>query len=205
MDDENVKLLRQALKENPDFLVRNEKDMVGDYRLYRFLLARNSDIDKAKQMLEDHLKWRKENNLEDIRAKVIDKPFLIENFPHTEELKAVRMGMLNTVVHAGLSRLGEVVHVELLGGTSNIEVPEGKSEKLLGKLYEHYYGFFERRSVYLEELSIQQKRLVRCVQIRDVSRLSLMPQGGVFSVVRKILKSGLGSFETCSRQTQLVN
>ena len=192
MDDNQVEKFRSLMKQNPDFAARVEEDVVGDSRLKRFVVARNGDLTKAKAMFEDRLRWRKENNIEEIRAKVIDKPFLVENFPHTAELRDAGMGLIDVVVNAGLSRLGDVVHIELLGG-DHVEVPPGKSqEEYLQKLYEHYYGFFERRSIYLEDLSVKESKVIRCVQIRDFSKLSIMPQKGVFSVIRKILTSGIG-------------
>lgn len=190
--DEAVKQLRDALKGNPDFTSRIEPDLVGDFRLQRFLLARSMDLEKAKCLVDDHLKWRKEHQLEKIRAEVINKPLLVSSFPHAAQLKAVGMGMLHVIVNGGRSRTGELVHMEVVGGTSHLEVPDGKTEEYMNYLYEHYFGFFERRSLALEELSIQEKRLIRGLQVRDFSQLSIMPQGGVFSVVRKILKSGLG-------------
>ena len=192
MDYEKLEALREALKTNADFTSRREDDLVGDYRLHRFLQARNNDIEKAKIMVEDHLVWRKEHELERLRAHVIDKPFLVSSFPHYDELKKANMGMIHVIVNGGRSRMGDVVHVESIGGTAHVEVPPGQAETFSKFLFEHYFGFFERRSIYLESLSASEKKFIRCLQIRDVSQLSLMPHGGVFSVIRKILKSGLG-------------
>jgi hypothetical protein len=192
---DNVVKLRQAMKGNPDFDSRTEPDMVGDFRLQRFLISRGNDLEKAKTMLEDHLKWRKEHKIEDIRKHVIDKPYLVGSFPYAKELAEVGMGMGYVAVHCGFCRLGDVVHVEQLQGSKQVEgAAKGKAEEYVDKLFDHYYGFFERRSILLEELSVRDKRMVRGVQLRDVSKLSLMPQGGVFPIVRKILKSGLDNY-----------
>jgi len=200
--EQSIASLRAALQANPDFSSRTEEDIVGDYRLQRFLMSRGNDLEKAKALFEDHLKWRKEHNLEAIRAKVIDKPLLVASLPHTAELKAAGMGMLHSVINGGRSRTGEIIHIEVIGGTAHILIPEGHSEEYVEKLYEHYYGFFERRCIEMERLSKSEQRFVRSIQIRDFSQMSMMPQGGVMNVVRKILKSGLG--KECINETSAV-
>ena len=66
--------------------------------------------------------------------------------------------------------------------------------ELMKKLLEYYIGFFEKRNTMLEEWSKEQSRLVCTLQIRDVSKLSFMPNPKAFAVLQKIMSIGMSNY-----------
>ena len=144
------------------------EDVVGDWRLARFLQSVEGDVAEAVKSFQHHLKWRLSVNAENIRNQVRGKPFRISSFPHASHL--VSFGLQKPCVDAGRSRLGDLVHLESIGHGDARELIKNSSEQ---QLLEHYVGFFELRSLLLESESESHGRLIRSVQIRDMSRFGL--------------------------------
>lgn len=141
---------------------------------------------------------------ERIRGLVFSKEYRIANLPHAEELNLKGMGLKYCLLDGGESRAGDVVHMELMGIAAE-HVPNDDGGELIKHLFEEYFGFFEKRSCMLEEKSLEHKRLVRNVQIRDVSFISLIPHGGVMGVVKKIMNSGLDNYPESTSYAVFVN
>ena len=202
-----VPAFREFLAANvPEFKERSEPDLVCDTRLQRFLMARDEDFAKAAKMIEDHLRWRKEHDIERIRALVVDKPFSPTYFPHFDLMHKLNFGLTKTVVNAGEAHNGEIIHIELMGGgLDTLEEPMDKAT-FESNLMEHYYAFFERRSIFLEGKSKEQNRMVRNIQIRDLSRLSLkVVQGANVGLIRKVLGSGLDNYPEMGSKAIFTN
>jgi len=73
-------------------------------------------------------------------------------------------------------------------------------------MFEHFYAFFELRSIFLEAQSKQQGRMVRFIQIRDLGRLSLTQlQGANMGLVRKIIGSGLNNYPEVGSKAYFIN
>jgi hypothetical protein len=144
------------------------EDVLGDWRLARFLQSVEGDIDEATKSFQHHLKWRITVDAERVRLLVLNKPFRISSFPHAPLL--VSAGMKKPCVDAGRSRLGDLVHLESIGQGDAKELIRQTTEQ---QLLEHYVGFFERRSALLESESSNAGRILRTVQIRDMSHFGL--------------------------------
>lgn len=100
--------LDESLLGNADYA--EKRSIVGTQdRLSRFLISRQLVLPLAKEMILNHLNWRKENNVDEWRDYMKDKPFLTSSFPRAKELKAQGLGMTHTAVFAGKSRQGEAI------------------------------------------------------------------------------------------------
>lgn len=189
---ELIKQLEYELAEVPEF--SQLRSVLSDDRLARFLISKQLDLAKAKDMIVKHIEWRKQNDVETWREYMKDKPFLTKSFPHESVLRAKGLGMIHTAVHAGLTRTGELVMIEILGAEGQTTDITENQESLLKILMEYYTGFYEKRSMVLEEMSKTQGRRVCTVQLRDVSKLSFMPSSGTFSVVQRIMSTGMNNY-----------
>jgi hypothetical protein len=186
-------------------------DLTGDFRLVRFLMARDDDFAKAGNLYAAHLRWRTEVGMDRIRAEVVDKPFVQSHFPHYRDMQKLGVGLVHSVVNAGESRTGEVVHLELLG--LHIGHAEGGEGDRVGaadfdasKLFENYYAFFERRSILLEQLSVARSKLVRNFQIRDVSHIGPMAlSGGKLGLAKKMIAAGLDNYPESASSAVFLN
>jgi len=185
--------LRDSLKDDAEF--QSKLEAVGtDDRLRRFLVARQLDVEKTREMIVNHLKWRKENNVESIREAVRNKKFLTGDMPHAEELHVKGLGMLQNAVFAGRARNGDVVVLEVLGGKEQAMEVAVEEAHLLAKLKEYYIGFFEKRAIMYEEMGKRESRYISTVQVRDVSYVSFMPKSGSLGVLRDIITIGMNNY-----------
>lgn len=70
LDQESIALMREALREElsscPPF-----PEVVGDRRIIRFLKARGYVIEESAKMMRNFLKWRKDNNVDQIRQNIV--------------------------------------------------------------------------------------------------------------------------------------
>jgi len=88
----------------PGLKERKEYDLTCDYRLQRFLIARDEDFDKAAKMVADHLEWRKENDMERIRTLVEGKIFSPSQLPHSDMMKKLCVVFVAHCAHAHIER-----------------------------------------------------------------------------------------------------
>ena len=144
------------------------EDVLGDWRLARFLQSVEGNLEEAVKSFQHHLKWRLTNKVETIRERVLGKSFRISSFPHADVL--ISSGMKKPCIDAGRSRLGDLVHLESIGQGDAKELIKKATEQ---QLLEHYVGFFESRSAILESESENAGRIVRSVQIRDMSHFGV--------------------------------
>jgi hypothetical protein len=161
------------------------EDVVGDWRLARFLQSVEGNVEEARHAYQSHLKWRLQLSVDKVRHQIRNKPYRVGSFPHAQLL--VGAGMKKPCIHAGWSRLGDLVHLESIGQGSPKDFIKVASDQ---QLVEHYVGFFEARSQLLEAESLRQSRVVRSVQIRDMSRFGfhLMAERGAFGVLQALSK-----------------
>lgn len=61
-----LKIMKERLKSEIASVVPFP-DIVGDRRLIRFLRGRQGNVEEAIKMYQDFIKWRKENDVDDIR------------------------------------------------------------------------------------------------------------------------------------------
>ena len=197
-----------------DMLVQLQDELKEDFnneivsvdRITRFLISRKLNPEDAKKAIKEHLRWREENNINEIRRAVKEKPFLIKSFPHYEELHEKGLGMVQCVVHAGESRKGDLVSLEVLGGPRhNITLSEKDIQGVMNLLNRYYFTFFEKRSMKFEELGNRYGRIVAGLQVRDVSQLSFLPHSGIFSVIKTILSIGVNQYPESTSVAFFIN
>ena len=185
-------------------LLREYGEVLGEDRVRRFFLACKVDKTSARKMIEKHLEWRIFNKADEIRSQVSGKAFLVSSLPHARELKDRGLGLGHSVLNAGRDRFGrDVVHLEVMGSDGQ-DLKEERAE-WLDKVMENYIGFFERRNQHLEDLTTRERRLVRTVQIRDVSNIALMPGSTAFSMVKKVLTMGMANYPECGTCAIFLN
>lgn len=74
--------LSEPMSEHPPF-----PDLIGDRRLLRFLRGRNGNVNEACDQYLGHLKWRKENDVDEIRQDIVYRGFNDPmKFPNGEKL-----------------------------------------------------------------------------------------------------------------------
>lgn len=202
-----IKELRESLSTNKDFAALAEyPGLVSDYRLVRFVLARNFKQEDIVKMVEDNLAWRKVHRANEVRAEVLSKPILAASLPHADFFRPTFGGTWNSIAHGGFSRLGDVVHVEAMGLQREGEAMLDFGNKdVMDKLVSHLVGFFEARSLLLDELSHREGKLVRTFQIRDASNVSLVHRGAAVPLAKAILQLGLLNYPEIASTAIFVN
>lgn len=186
---QSIKELRVALKDNAEFQQLADADLASDYHLLRFVIARNSKTEDSKKMIEDHLAWRKEHNVGEIRKQILGKRIEAATFPHSDYFKPTKTGSWNSVSDGGRSRSGNVVFIECMGMDGGALDDKNKEE--MHKLAEHMIGFFESRNIQLETLSTKEDKFIRTMEIRDLSAMSFIPKVGTFTAVKAFMNLGL--------------
>ncbi|KAH9249438.1 hypothetical protein BASA81_012800 [Batrachochytrium salamandrivorans] len=202
-----IKELRESLGTNKDFAALAEyPDLVSDYRLARFVVARNFKQEDIIKMVEDNLAWRKTHRANEVRREVLNKPILAASLPHADFLRPTFGGTWNSIAHGGFSRLGDVVHIEAMGLQREGEAMLDFGNKdVLDKLVSHLVGFFEARNILLDELSHKEGKLVRTFQIRDASNVSLVHRGSAGPLAKTIMQLGLLNYPEIASTAIFVN
>ena len=80
LNDEEKQVFKQMRDAFPE-------DLVDDQKILRFLIARDFKFEKAKSMLEEHLTWREQNDVDNIL-----KDYPIKNKRSYEFLKKYQSG-----------------------------------------------------------------------------------------------------------------
>lgn len=169
------------------------EDVLGEYRLRRFLASTENDADEAVGVIRAHLKWRSTTDVDVIRRDVWGKPFRLASCPNAALLYGEDgVGMASPCVHAGFSRTGDVVHLEIIGFGDAKRLLERITEE---QLLHHYLAFFELRSVLLERLSREKKRVIKTIQIRDMSNfgMHLLSERSSMLALSSLIKVRCGS------------
>jgi hypothetical protein len=74
-------------------------EVVGDRKLVRFLRGHNFDVEKACEMVEKFLRWRRENNIDEIRRNIAEGMNHPRKFPKAEKiLELVPQIVINTSI-----------------------------------------------------------------------------------------------------------
>jgi len=179
-------------------------DVKSDIRLTRFLQAHGMDNEKAAKAYKDMLKWRSDVEVEALRKKHLEDVEILKqsSFPHWEEIRKV--GEYGPWYIAGKSHSGDLVHLEVIGASDPTlllaQVPERK-------ILEHYIGFFETRAKLLDALTLETDRMVRTVQIRDLSKfgVSLVQHASAMKVLSTVMKAGSAYYPESSSKVIFVN
>jgi hypothetical protein len=113
--------------ERENFSIRREH-LEDENKLLRFLKARNFDLDKATEMYLKHLKWRDENDVEDI---------LFQTFPEREQLlKFYPQG------YHMCDKQGRPVYIQYLGGINVHKILAFTDEETVYRVFIQEYEKF---------------------------------------------------------------
>ena len=138
------KRLKRELAEAPQF-----PELVGDRRLLRFLRGRDLDVELAAGMFINHLNWRKEYNVDDIRKNIAyrgcNQP---SKFPHAATM--LRLAPQNVIAPYARDYQNQPIVLECYGAISPKEIFQAiKIEEYI----EFLIYTLEFRSMILEQLS----------------------------------------------------
>ena len=127
-------------------------DIVGDRRLLRFLRGKNHDIAKTIDAIDKWLTFRDENNVDDIRNKILFTPLFPRQFPEGEKI-------LDLIGHDILSPNC----VDSDGNPLATEYYQFDGEDFMQKVtkeeYLHFMLYaFEYRNLVLEQLSHEKEK-----------------------------------------------
>ncbi|GBG31558.1 SEC14 cytosolic factor [Hondaea fermentalgiana] len=179
-------------------------DLVSDVRMARFLSAHAQDEGKAASAYEQMLAWRKEMEIEALRKKHLEEVEILQqsSFPHWKEIREA--GEYGPWYVAGKSHAGDLVHLEVIGASDPSFLLTQVSDRMV---LEHYIGFFETRAKILDSLSAETNRMVRTVQIRDLSKfgVSLVQHASAMKVLSAVMKAGSAYYPESSSKVIFVN
>eukprot|EP00514_Thraustochytrium_sp_LLF1b_P000074 CAMPEP_0184521128 /NCGR_PEP_ID=MMETSP0198_2-20121128/7543_1 /TAXON_ID=1112570 /ORGANISM="Thraustochytrium sp., Strain LLF1b" /LENGTH=400 /DNA_ID=CAMNT_0026911787 /DNA_START=727 /DNA_END=1929 /DNA_ORIENTATION=+ len=184
--------------------VRLPDDAQSDVRLARFLDAFDGDVEQAKDAFLEMLQWRSDAKVDELREKEIKDIDVVRqaSFPHAELVRSI--GEFGPWLNAGESFEGDLIHLEVLAKVD----PSVLLEKLsLERIMEHQIGFFEVRGKHLDDLSVERGKLVRTIQIRDVSNfgMGLLTNAKAIKFISAILKAGSRNYPESTKQAIFVD
>ena len=131
--------------------VPQHRDVVGDARMLRFLEGYSGSVKDAVNAFRSMLLWRKENDLETIRAQVAGKPLRAESLLHSEKILAVTLesGGNAPIMEGGRSYSGDLISIELVGMGNPSALLEATTET---ELKQNFISFFELRQILMDEV-----------------------------------------------------
>lgn len=180
-------------------------DISSEVRLGRFLDAYDHDQAAAAKAYIDMLAWRQEMGVDKLRESHMEAelPRLEQSaLPHWEEVRAC--GEFGPWYVAGRSHEGDLVHLEVIGKADPSLLLEKVPQQ---KILEHYIAFFEVRSKRIDDLSVEAGRLVKFVQVRDLSQfgLSALRHANAMKLLRSVMKLGSANYPESSSKVIFVN
>lgn len=113
-------VLAKELSEQPPF-----PEVVGDRRLLRFVRGKQYDVKTAIEMIRKHLKWRKDNNVNEIRQNIVvggrNTPFY---FPKGREILEIQKQIVASEIN--VDKLGRPLCLEDYDFDPNAIFTEGR-------------------------------------------------------------------------------
>eukprot|EP00920_Eleutheroschizon_duboscqi_P026122 GHVT01064611.1.p1 GENE.GHVT01064611.1~~GHVT01064611.1.p1 ORF type:complete len:475 (+),score=105.42 GHVT01064611.1:110-1534(+) len=191
--------------EAPDF-----PELVGPFRLIRFLIGHQFDLEAAADAYRNHLKWRNENGIDQNMRDFIQSEMLTsmapEKAPHHE--KVSRHFPVNMLLRLDDNSVLEDKEGNIIG----VERPGLLDEKRLqGALTEeefllwHCYQL-EFRSMLLDRRSRERMRLVRTTLVMDLTGLSVRCLSKpVLSLLRQLVVVASENYPEGMRQIFFIN
>ena len=206
--------LRDQLLSAPQF-----PELVGDRRLIRFLRGRDNDVNLAAGMFIDHLKWRKDNNVDHVRKQIcyhgINHPFL---FPKGE----LMIKLCPQIVIAPNARdyLKQPMVFEFMA----FNVKEAFEHITIEDYVEFFIYALEYRSMILEQLSDEIEReylrdtpdsskridgygvILKICIIRDLKNLGISHLGPkAQAIIKKALQIATPNYQEMLGKNHMIN
>ncbi len=179
------------------------EDATSELRLARFINSYDGDVSAAAEAFRAMLEWRRAESVEQLRETLMASVDVIQqaSFPHAQAVREA--GEYGPWYDAGLCYHGDVIHLEVVGRLDSSVLDKLSAQRIL----EHHIGFFETRSHVLDRLSASQGRMVRTLQVRDLSKfgLHLLRQASALGVVQKIMKTGSTYYPESTRKSIFIN
>ncbi len=177
-------------------------DVVSDIRLARFINAFDGDLDMAAKAFRKMLEWRRTENVDELRNGIKVDSLEQKSFPHWEVVRSLEDH--GPWYNSGKCHKGDLVHLEVIGNIDpTLQIETVNEERIL----QHQIGFFETRANVLDEMSKEQGRLVRTIQLRDLSKFGahLLSHSKALGVLQRIMKAGSSNYPESTRTAIFIN
>lgn len=144
-------------------------ELTGDIRLLRYLRSREADVAEAALAFRAHLAWRKANDVDAIRQKIVAEGIGLDwsRYPRGAEVEQCCPQVLN----AGFSRDGHLVQLDNMGLVTPQAVT-GKQGMGLEAFSVAIIYMLEVRNKLQDDLSREKGQMIRTVQIRDMMQVT---------------------------------
>lgn len=140
-------------------------DVTGDYRLLRFFLEHEKNVDSTVNAFKQFLEWRKLNKVDEIRKEVELREFEeIRHFKKIVEYLPVNLMLRNGMGEVVVDSKGRPISVEQSG---KCDISKVVNEATLQEMMEMHISHLEKRSLILDQLSRERNELVQVVLIKD--------------------------------------
>jgi len=172
-------------------------------RIQRFLNAHDDIMEEAYEAYVSMLSWRQELGVDALRETILDIHCCSQyNLPHFQIMRDC--GDYGPWFPAGASPCGEPIHLEVIG---KVNVDKLLDSLSLDQLVEHTISFIETRAEHLDTLSRLHGRIVRSVQILDMSNFGLHQLKHVksMSLIHSIIKAGTKNYPESLSKAVFVN
>eukprot|EP00943_MAST-04B_sp_MAST-4B-sp1_P008063 g8063.t1 len=166
-----------------DSLAKLDKnsDMLKDSRIYRYIQGQMFNMKDAKEALEGAIKWRLENNVEEIEQKIANnngKPgFMpVEEYPYYDLMVKVwpAISFLDGYaknINLQVDNEGQPIVINQIGMSDPTNITEGRVNEEQATLFMIYMA--AGRVLHLTKLSEERKEIVRCFCVQDLNGLGM--------------------------------
>mmetsp|Transcript_13841 Transcript_13841/g.17166 ORF Transcript_13841/g.17166 Transcript_13841/m.17166 type:complete len:407 (-) Transcript_13841:279-1499(-) len=180
--------------------------LLSDVRMYRFLQGNGYDVSAAATAFRKMLEWRKSNNIEkDLVShfNLYEMELKQSKLPNAKEIN-LASGSNGPWYDAGRTHDGHVVHIEVIGSGDPSAMIETVSEQ---KIIQHHMALLELRANVFDRLSVEQGKVIKSLQIRDLSLfgLHLVRHSGAMSLLGKIMKFGSNNYPESAQKAFFIN
>jgi len=174
-------------------------ELTAEPRLLRFLRGYEHDIPAAAAAYRAMLKWRKEVNADRFSEALQSNGYDIGAAPHTEAVMKCAVVKWD----AGRSPSGDIVQLTWPGQWNTTMLLETTTAE---QFIEHMSYIMERTAMVLDEESVKQNRLVKCIRIQNMSGLGIFAlSGGVKDRLGMMMKIAQECYPESLRFVAVVN
>jgi hypothetical protein len=148
-----------------DDILNMPLDVAGDFRLLRFLIDQDGDVGKATEAFKRFLKWRKDNEVDKLRAEAAKSTFEeLPGFSKINNFLPVNLMLRDDVERPVLDKLKRPISVEMSG---YCDVSGFLAEVSEAEMVRLHIAHLEKRSMILDELSRERDELVLMVLVKN--------------------------------------
>lgn len=179
------------------------EDVVGERKLLRFIRGHGGTSAAAAKAYRDFIAWRTDNGVDAIRRSVDDMLWSTVPFEGWGRICSV----LPMDIDAGRTPFGHIVWIEKAGALDLNKIQIIPENELRHSLL----SMLELRSKALDEMSVAQGRLIKCVQLRDLKGLgpkffaSVVRNGKLVLRLKEIVKASLSGHPETIEKIVMLN